>query len=517
MARKNKNKHTFNLDMSKPYSDLVNQLKTPLSKLNEKWLEFKALCDAYHHDQVTEDFVKSVVKERDHLKIVPNNSVAEDHLALFLFKKHPSPARLRRIWRTTKEFFDSCIKEIFENGESYITNIRDEKDYEELKKLRFSRIQIATEDRKEVLSGTYEGSIENDISNLVLYYDYNRKTFISICNLQPHKNIEQKFKELSGKTLKIKSQTTDKASEIFLKIEKIKFDDKKYLPFVEISNFPSKLQVIVPASSAFDIAKKIKEKYETEFSKVRNRLSFHIGIVYMHKKHPIYSALEASERIVDVKRTMEKFEVADIKKKCDVCEITLKNDQDATITITVPTITGDKNVCDNYYPFYIVNEGLNVKERETYFQTYIRDEENILKVDLVHVKDLKQGDKIMYDPSYFDFQFLDTSARRFEIIINKDTNKRKHDIFGKKGPKPYYLEDIDNFTKLWEILNDKSYNITSSQINNLSALLTSKIQEWNLEDKKLDSIPEFVNLVENSIVNIFRMDKKDDKFKFIKN
>jgi len=522
------NKYTFNLDMSEPYYSLVGKLKALLSNQQEKRPEFKAISEAYH-DQSTKDFVGAIVKERDHLGIVQNNDVTEDQLALFLFKKHPSPARLRRIWKTTNYFFDSYINEIFKQKENYLIDIKDEKNGDKLKERRFSRIRITIEEdseEKRVISGSYKGSIlDTSISDLILYWNKEKGEFISICNLQSYPNIEPET--LSGKKLKIKSETSDR--EQSLTIKEAIVDATKYLPFVKLFTSPDKFQVIVPTSSALSIAKKIKEKYETEFSKVQNRLPLHIGVVYIPKKHPIYTALDTSERMFKEAKKIENLEIietsnnvdADADGECISKKITLKNNTGTTTIINVSIKTGDKNIFDDYYPFYILNkelnEGRNIEERKTYFETYIKDEENknLKKVDLLHVTDLQKGDRIDYAPSYFDFQFLETSTRRFEIKLDKDINKRKHDILGEKSPRPYYLENLDNFTKLWEILNDKNYKITSSQINNLNALLTSKIHDWCIGNSKLN-MPEFEDLVEDSIVNILRINKEDYNFKFIK-
>ncbi len=157
--------------------------------------------------------------------------------------------------------------------------------------------------------------------------------------------------------------------------------------------------------------------------------------------------------------------------------------------IKIPYQLGDGNN-DYYHPFIRINNNLDEK----------------------HVLCLKNDDDILIDPSYFDFEFLDTSAGRFKIFVNNDIKKREHPILCKDGTKPYYLEDLDNFTKLWEILNDKKYKITSSQINNLNALLISKIHDWNIKEGKPDNMPEFGDMVENSVVNILRIDKKEYLF-----
>jgi len=57
--------------------------------------------------------------------------------------------------------------------------------------------------------------------------------------------------------------------------------------------------VLVPAYDAFDIAKKILEEYEIQFSKVRDRLPFHLGIIAFHRKTPLYVVMDAGKRLID--------------------------------------------------------------------------------------------------------------------------------------------------------------------------------------------------------------------------
>ena len=76
-------------------------------------------------------------------------------------------------------------------------------------------------------------------------------------------------------------------------------------------------------------------------------------------------------------------------------------------------------------------------------------------------------------PSRFDFEFLDSAARRFEVSY--DGGKRRGDTH---PARPYYLEELNSFQELWIVL---SHGLTTTQIHNLVGLIETKRQEWRPE------------------------------------
>ncbi len=96
------------------------------------------------------------------------------------------------------------------------------------------------------------------------------------------------------------------------------------------------------------------------------------------------------------------------------------------------------------------------------------------------------GDIVAFTPSRFDFEFLDTSARRFEVSYEK--GKRR----GKQHPsRPYYLEQLNDFTHLREILPVDSGGISTTQIHNVVGLIEEKRKEWQ-EDQDTSTFEQLV-------------------------
>ncbi|MFQ6089404.1 MAG: hypothetical protein ACE5K0_10950, partial [Candidatus Methanofastidiosia archaeon] len=448
-----------------------------------------------------------------------------------LYKKHPSPARLRRIWSTTYNFWDELIENILKEKSLYISDIeasnikKERKDY--LKEIRFKRVHLKAKGFDE--PGLYKLKINGVESEW--YWD--GRELISINNLQllfgsyKSKNLKELRKELSKAKIEL-SNKEDSKKEI--KIEPLD-SESSYLPFTEIFKSPVSFIIIVPATSAVDIIKKIKEKYEDEFGKVRNRLPLHIGVIYFHRKAPLYIALNS------VRRFFKGITENEYRRICAVCDfdvniakrkpekIKLTFDKGVTPTeIKVPILTGHIDVDDNYYPYFLINKADNIEKRPSYFvgfrKSHSTGNNSLLKVPLLHVSDLQKDDEIEFVPSYFDFEFLDTNTRRFDIILEK--GKRPHRIFN-RGPRSYYLEEIDAFQNLWNILcgkNKQRKKLTSSQINNFQTLLVSKIEEWGLKDvyfdKDNEKMRKFEKLVEDSIIRILEIKRDNHHFEFIK-
>ena len=101
---------------------------------------------------------------------------------------------------------------------------------------------------------------------------------------------------------------------------------------------------------------------------------------------------------------------------------------------------------------------------------------------LVHASEIEDGDILRILPSTFDFEFLDSSSRRFEVYY-EDEGKRRDKT---KSLRPYLLEELDEFEKIWNIVCPKKLN--RSQLKKVMYLLETKREEWPVEDKENVSV-----------------------------
>lgn len=267
-----------------------------------------------------------------------------------------------------------------------------------------------------------------------------------------------------------------------LSVDRVEFDTS-YVPAIPILTEPSTFMVVVPANKALNVANAIKDKYEHEMNKVRNRLPLTIGLVFARSHTPISSIMDAGRRMLSIAENDTWKIIKDPNKTDGKTELTLnKNEQ--CIKVKVDTLMGDKTL-DVWYPYWqVVSDAPLNRKRQ-----FIGHDKNIY----VHVCDLQTGDKVKFVPSHFDFEFLDSAARRFEVSY-KD-GKRRHYEDDRKAAHPYYLEDLSDFKEIWCLLEE---NLKRTQIKNMVGLIETKREEWR-EDADDKTFKAFVHDVINNV------------------
>jgi hypothetical protein len=257
---------------------------------------------------------------------------------------------------------------------------------------------------------------------------------------------------------------------------------------------------LVPADKALHIAGAIKEKYEREMGKVRNRLPLHLGLVYAHRRTPLRAILDAGRRMLDQKRlddagfwTVE----ADVDEQGgelaeEIKYLSEDSDQfrkwfavplinhhlNRRLTWHVPAVMGDGTTPDNWYPYlFWIKDGEGSPDpenakvpRKRYFQADNPRNDSSGKLGwLVHAGDMKKGDCVHFTPATLDFQWLDSSGRRFEIAYDGRGQRRS------LSRRPYLLDELEILNEIWETLKN---HLTKNQIYILRDLTEAKRMEW---------------------------------------
>ncbi|OGF68318.1 MAG: hypothetical protein A2Y62_11510 [Candidatus Fischerbacteria bacterium RBG_13_37_8] len=399
-----------------------------------------------------------------------------------LTSKNPSPARIRRCWETTQEFIKSTI---FANILSNFTYGKESLNLE----LRNKRIQFKLDQKPKIMEGA---TCDVDLKGIRLSpacIDKNSGTFISTINLQ----ILEKWGYIVG---------GQKGRILDAKPADEKFQE--YLPYVQIYDSPDQFMAIVPAYDALDIAAKIVEEYEIQFSKVRDRLPFHIGIIAFHRRIPLYVAMDAGKKLIDAFKKSKEIEASVVSppqeidtnidtayKKFGHKVIKLKlitNPSYSSVPLewVVSCSTGDPVQDDEWHPY------LRYSGRNSNRGNYSFDYGNGNYV--VHVKKLQLNDCIKIEGSYFKLAYLENAAERFKV----DEKLRS-------------LGDVKRLDELW---NDvacilKSKNLGISQ---MYAFWHEVMKRY--EDYKGDSV--WQDFVKSSLMNKLRLCPEKDKELFDK-
>jgi hypothetical protein len=415
------------------------------------------------------EFYDSVVMERDVHGAAPEaqSSQAPLWLAHFLFRKHPSPARLRRVWRTTQGFSRQMPRYLADALDSRTT-------------WRFQ------------LEGEFErGKIYEDATvdktPAELYFDGR------------YFHVIERLKEAPrpGAEVRIEDSTYTLSEQA---------EDMPYDPYVSILISPVTFELLVPADKAPDIVKGIRARYQEEMGKVRNRLPLDIGIIYFKGKTPLYVAVDAARRMLGMRReslspelwtVLEQPQLDDINHKV---HLVLQTAQGQRIEWDIGYELGDTTEEEDdtkkedvYHPYFVVDHSDSTRsanQRPTHFHVPGLG-------DLVHVKELQGHDRIQIVPSYFDFEFLDSSTRRYDVRYAAPAGKRSHPVAGEAGPRPYYADELDTFARLWWMLSGRGdfelsdgspwQGLTITQIKGLEAVLAERFVRW----KPVSVTPEF--------------------------
>lgn len=467
-------------DLERKFQDMF---KNPNLDENEKEL-LKSLVGAK-----IDDFNKfwDSIAERDAtgyvLNLVDNKEKAR-HLIKLLFRKHPLFARLRRIWSTTQEFIDEAVK-VIKNTFGFSDP-------------RTKRIQLVISPNPSIPKNSTCDVIVNVVRLSPVCIDDTRSIFISTINLEIlnkfGKTVEEIAKKLSGQDIKLKTEE-EKNWKDFKIIEAKPADNQfqDYLPYIEIYDFPDQFMVLVPAYEAFDIAEKIVGEYEKQFSKVRDRLPFHLGIIAFHRRTPLYIAMDAAKRL------MKRFEMPKTIE-ADVVEMENIEDQELGKCAKLALQIVGREIPLNW----IISYSTKDPEKEDLWYPYLRihnkeDHNRDLSFDytsngdcVVHVKEIEKGEKLKIEPSYFKLCYIEESSDRFYVDEN----------FG-------FIDDIHTIQRLWKFVVDKlkSGIWTVSQLYNFWEEL-ERIKEYNGET--------FEYFLESSLINILGLNRSSNEFEFLK-
>lgn len=401
-------------------------------------------------------------------------------------KKFPSPARIRRIWETTENFIKVEVTRILEE----LPRRND---------IRTKRIRFEISSAPSIPEGSTCDVIVDGVRFSPVCIDNTKGIFISTTNLEIlskfGRTVEEIAEALSGQNIKLKTEE-EKNWKDYMIIEAKPADDEfqDYIPYIEIYDFPDQFMILVPAYEALDIAEKILMEYEKQFSKVRDRLPFHLGVIAFHRRTPLYIVMDAARRLLkrfEMSKTIE----ADVIKVEDIAgdselgkckKLVLQVDRrEIPLNWVVSYSTKDPEVEDLWYPYLRICSA--EKPDRTLCFDYTGSGDYV-----VHIKEIKEKDRIKIEPSYFKLCYIEESSDRFNV----DENLK-------------FIDDIHHIKNLWEMVkrNLLSKKWTLSQLYSFWKEL-ERIKEYDEET--------FEYFLESNLINILGLNPSSDEFEFLK-
>jgi len=452
---------------------------------NRRYSEYLKIGNSFKKENLSVAELFNLVCEEENIKL--NDA---ENLVLSIWRKPPSFARVRRVWETTSKFWDEALVEI----KAVISPITERI----VLKVRTNNLNLPP-------NNAYEAKV-NETKFTVFYENKNPKGADGLENFVIIENLDLLAKKLGVEIKKgsrkdlidaliegLEDKNKDKNIDFFnsndpsavlasSRIEGIEIESCNYSPVIEITKDPERFMVLVPADKALEAAKKIKEKYEKEMGKVRNRLPMNLGIVYAGYHTALPAIMDAGRRLIQIDNKEKEWILTKQPEEYSNYFKLYFEDQ----VWKIPSKMGDCSE-DVWYPyFYVTNAEANPEERTLSFKGPSGNW-------LVHVSELKKGDKVQVTPSYFDFEYLSSASQRFEISYNSESRRRSKD----RKHRPYYLDDLDEIERVWVILSTR---LSNSQIKKLNTLVEEKRRDWAVSSENEDDT--FKSYVENVIDNL---------------
>jgi hypothetical protein len=376
--------------------------------------------------------------------------------------KNPSPARLRRVWKTCQRFWTETVVEEILTSHPYGQGTPDSS----LRRARWRVVPDQTTGWEE--HGPYDGTVDG--RPISLFWRAQFGDFITIINLQLSGALQR------GQRVTVSDPDNPRRIWSFTVQEATPSDDEfgTYQPFLVLLASPDQFLALVPAIDALEIAERIRAEYVRQFGKVQNRLPLFLGLIFFPRKTPLTAVMEAARRMLNTPFKEERWTIQKVTNNT----IEFAND----VEWNVPVVMGDNVTEDLWYPYFFLETQGN-PGRQYCFQLRREGDTDPQKVGsvsakyadrwLVHVRDLRQGDGVQVTPSRFAYLFLESTARRFRFDPEKDG---------------MLLDELPRLRKMWQDL--KESGITNTALNGLWALLERKRAAWGAESKELEKLAE---------------------------
>jgi hypothetical protein len=258
-----------------------------------------------------------------------------------------------------------------------------------------------------------------------------------------------------------------------------------YSPMITLLAEPAVFMAMVPANKALTVAQHIRQKYELEMGKVRDRLPVHLGLVFAPRRTPIRALLEAGHNMLNMPDRWQVWQIKAVTPEPwdpknlpsnGIKVITFENN----VSWQIPVVMGDlktdeagktTGTPDDWYTYFLTREPKREPIPEAPGIT--RPEDLSITKPWNHIRDVQAGQAIHIRPSLFDFEYLDATGRRFEISYGGAGRRRG------SATRPLLLEDLERFERLWRALVKGTRPLSTSQLQNLEEMLLGRITEWH--------------------------------------
>ena len=237
--------------------------------------------------------------------------------------------------------------------------------------------------------------------------------------------------------------------------EPILWCEQKKIKYFPLSLDTGRFLILVSARNAWALLHAVLAAYHRAAGRVRHLLPFHLSASVFYYKFPLYVGIDAMRRFSDLqlgRGEARTWELRDKSMDGDTYRLIWLDHQEREVTWIMPARMPNR--------------------REERFYTWFWPEGSTYPVS---VQEIAAGTKVSIWPSTFDYEVLDSTARRYDIR-DSGGGSRPHIYCGEIGPRPYPLEDLEVWEANLEIQEFKA--MEQHQVNRLIGFLGILHGEW---------------------------------------
>jgi len=272
-----------------------------------------------------------------------------------------------------------------------------------------------------------------------------------------------------------------------------------YTPLIPILAEPRTFMALVPADKALDVVRAIKTKYEREMGKVRNRLPLHLGIVFSDSHQPLRTILDAGRRMLEQTSISSEWEVVSVRKQPDNggirphrftndaggqfaqwFEVDVEKDG-RKLTWYIPAMMGDGQTSDNWYPYVFWQKDKdNNNDPSSATQSRIRYYQAPNPFDPDQDGNPQPG-WLVHSEELQGGDIIYFTPATFDFIWLDHGGTRFEIAYDQSGQRrgtlrrPHLLDELDDLIACWEMLKQ---GLGARQIHQVRDLVEAKRAEW---------------------------------------
>ncbi|OPX84600.1 MAG: hypothetical protein A4E52_01714 [Pelotomaculum sp. PtaB.Bin013] len=270
-----------------------------------------------------------------------------------------------------------------------------------------------------------------------------------------------------------------------------KVDLELYYPFTKVYRSKNILMLLVPAREARRLAVEALGCFEKRFPKALGKLPLSIGIAWAPAKYPLSLLLQAAlnmQRYLRERSNLPQYAkvVEEPEKTGGIVKLELQIDgmpeDKVKFEFNLMLGNNETGLMDKPDIFYVnlpVEKCTIHKKQTVVGEVTLQDKE---KCAVVPAGQLVKGNKLKILTGAMDFEFLDSTARRFDLRLADDGRRMRQN----PGTRPLNVFHLKVMEKLERIFK-RQPDLTDTHLRNVQILLITKYKEWCLEDCQKDS------------------------------